>query len=161
MKTDHYISLCHEQVAQSPLHSRHGAIVVRGGKVFGQGFNDHRRGFDDGIMKNNRAFGKLALPASRHKSKSRMKCKTAGIPSYGEQHLIPDHNSLLMDRMTMADHRKNTPFSMHAEMMAIHSALSKSTATAFRTMWSVEPSFNGPRGSQQCECQFCEEQHIR
>lgn len=44
MKTDNYLTLCLEQAAKSPLHYRHGCIVVRGGKVIGQGYNDYRPG---------------------------------------------------------------------------------------------------------------------
>jgi deoxycytidylate deaminase len=51
MKTDNYLALCLEQAAHSPLHYRHGAIIVRGGKVIGQGFNDYRRGFDGGALR--------------------------------------------------------------------------------------------------------------
>jgi deoxycytidylate deaminase len=39
MKTDNYITLCLEQAANSPLRYRHSAIIVRGGKVIGQGYN--------------------------------------------------------------------------------------------------------------------------
>ncbi|KAF9739945.1 hypothetical protein PMIN01_02580 [Paraphaeosphaeria minitans] len=51
MKTDHYLNLCLEQAVQSPLHYRHRCIIVQGGKVIGQGFNDHRAGFDGGALK--------------------------------------------------------------------------------------------------------------
>ena len=51
MKTDHYLNLCLEQAAMSPLRYRHGAIIVRGGKVIGQGYNDYRSGFDGGALK--------------------------------------------------------------------------------------------------------------
>jgi hypothetical protein len=51
MKTDNYLNLCLEQAAKSPLRYRHGAIVVRGGKVIGKGYNDHRSGFDGGALK--------------------------------------------------------------------------------------------------------------
>ena len=44
MKTDNYLSLCLDQAAKSPLHYRHGSIIVRGGKIIGQGFNDYRPG---------------------------------------------------------------------------------------------------------------------
>jgi hypothetical protein len=48
MKTDRYLNLCLEQAANSTLRHRHGCIVVKGGKVIGQGFNDPRPGFDGG-----------------------------------------------------------------------------------------------------------------
>ncbi|EOD48909.1 hypothetical protein UCRNP2_4348 [Neofusicoccum parvum UCRNP2] len=46
MKSDHYLTLCLTQAALSPLHHRHGSILVRGGKVLGAGHNAHRRGYD-------------------------------------------------------------------------------------------------------------------
>ncbi|KAH7368029.1 hypothetical protein B0T11DRAFT_316305 [Plectosphaerella cucumerina] len=49
MKTDRYLNLCLEQAANSTLRHRHGCIVVKGGKVIGQGFNDPRPGFDGGL----------------------------------------------------------------------------------------------------------------
>ncbi|CAO2647868.1 Nn.00g087900.m01.CDS01 [Neocucurbitaria sp. VM-36] len=54
MKTDNYLNLCLEQAAMSPFRYRHGAIVVRGGKVIGQGFNDYRSGFNGGALKTGR-----------------------------------------------------------------------------------------------------------
>jgi hypothetical protein len=54
MKTDNYLNLCLEQAAKSPLRYRHGAIIVRGGKVIGQGYNDIRDGFDGGALKTGR-----------------------------------------------------------------------------------------------------------
>ncbi|KAK5169469.1 uncharacterized protein LTR77_005445 [Saxophila tyrrhenica] len=64
MKTDNYLTLCLEQAAKSPLHYRHGAIIVRGGKVIGQGHNDYRPGYDGGALKHGRiAKGTLHGPA--------------------------------------------------------------------------------------------------
>jgi deoxycytidylate deaminase len=54
MKTDNYLTLCLEQATISPLHYRHGCIIVRGGKVIGRGYNDHRSGFDGGALKSGR-----------------------------------------------------------------------------------------------------------
>ncbi|KAK0669089.1 hypothetical protein QBC41DRAFT_346661 [Cercophora samala] len=51
MKRDQYLQLCLQQATKSPLWYRHGSIVVKGGKVLGQGFNDHRPGFDGGALK--------------------------------------------------------------------------------------------------------------
>lgn len=51
-KSDHYLNLCLEQAALSPLNYRHGAVVVQGGKVLGAGFNDYRPGFHGGSSSN-------------------------------------------------------------------------------------------------------------
>lgn len=73
MKTDHYLNLCLEQAALSPLRYRHGSIIVRGGKVIGQGFNDHRAGFDGGALKTGvlsaRSLNPAALAELKHKHK--------------------------------------------------------------------------------------------
>lgn len=55
-RTDNYLTLCLDQAEKSPLHYRHGCIIVRGGKVIGQGYNSYRPGFDGGALKT----GKLA-----------------------------------------------------------------------------------------------------
>ena len=49
-RTDSYMSLCLEQAAMSPLHYRHGAIIVNGGKIIGKGYNDYRPGFDGCLL---------------------------------------------------------------------------------------------------------------
>jgi hypothetical protein len=51
MRTDNYLNLCLVQAAKSPLRYCHGAIIVRGGKIIGQGYNDYRTGFDGGALK--------------------------------------------------------------------------------------------------------------
>ncbi|KAL8655894.1 MAG: hypothetical protein Q9210_000595 [Variospora velana] len=53
-RNDVYLSLCLEQASLSPLHYRHGCIVVRGGKVIGKGYNDYRSGFNGGAQTNGR-----------------------------------------------------------------------------------------------------------
>ena len=48
-RTDSYLSLCLEQASKSSqMQHRHGCIIVRGGKVIGRGYNDHRSGYDGG-----------------------------------------------------------------------------------------------------------------
>ncbi len=46
MKSDQYLNLCLYQAGRSPLQFRHGAVVVKGGKVLGHGFNDTWPGHD-------------------------------------------------------------------------------------------------------------------
>jgi hypothetical protein len=71
MKTDNYLTLCLEQATKSPLHYRHGCIVVRGGKVIGQGHNDYRPGFDGGALKH----GRVASSALNGPALADMKAK--------------------------------------------------------------------------------------
>jgi deoxycytidylate deaminase len=79
MKTDNYLTLCLEQAAKSPLRYRHGCIIVRGGKVIGQGHNDYRPGFDSGTLKHGRVAGSalngLALAEMKAKMKERKENK--------------------------------------------------------------------------------------
>jgi deoxycytidylate deaminase len=51
MRNDNILTLCLAQAEMSPLHYRHGAVIVKGGKVIGQGFNTYRPGFDGGVLK--------------------------------------------------------------------------------------------------------------
>lgn len=77
-RNDLYLSLCLVQASLSPLHYRHGSIIVRGGKVIGKGFNDYRSGYNGGVL----STGKLstvsatngpAICALKNHSKGRMK----------------------------------------------------------------------------------------
>ncbi|KAF1959719.1 hypothetical protein CC80DRAFT_439722 [Byssothecium circinans] len=134
MKTDTYKTLCLEQAALSPLHYRHGCIIVRGGKVIGQGFNDHRAGFSGGALKNGRLPVRSANDAAlaelkkKHKLKRHLKNLTENTT------FTPFEN---MGGGTLA----NTPLSMHSEMMAIHSALSASSTMAASAVSCQKPYF--------------------
>ncbi|KAI4693356.1 uncharacterized protein J4E88_001727 [Alternaria novae-zelandiae] len=124
MKTDNYLNLCLEQAAKSPLRYRHGAIIVRGGKVIGQGYNDHRSGFDGGALKT----GRLPLRSSTKRE--------LGIP---EGHVNKTFTPF--ESMGGGGKLANTPLSMHSEMMAIHSALSASSTLASSAVSSEKPCF--------------------
>ena len=132
-RTDSYSSLCLEQASKSTLHYRHGCIIVRGGKVIGQGYNDYRPGFNGGgTLKTGRfATGASSSPAilalkqgNRSKSKSKSRQSDQGIDP-GVLSLAAVETSNL-GRGGLA----NSPLSMHSEMMAIQSALSLSSNTA-------------------------------
>jgi Cytidine and deoxycytidylate deaminase zinc-binding region len=137
MKTENYLTLCLEQAALSPLHYRHGCIVVRGGKVIGRGFNDYRPGFDGGALKS----GRLAYDAvdastiAELKRKRKLKSK----PKSNSTNFVPFEG-------TGGGPHANVPLSMHSEMMAIHSALAASSTLASSTLSSQKPSFklSGP-----------------
>ncbi|KAL1901800.1 hypothetical protein Sste5346_001503 [Sporothrix stenoceras] len=60
-KSDNYLNLCLEQAELSPLNFWPGAIVVKGGKVLGAGFNDHRPGYDGGNV-----YAGTSAPLSMH-----------------------------------------------------------------------------------------------
>jgi len=122
MKTDDYLNLCLEQAAKSPLRYRHGAIIVRGGKVIGHGYNDHRSGFD-GALKT----GRLPLRSTKR--------ELGGPEDHVNRTFTPFEN------MGGGGKLANTPLSMHSEMMAIHSALSASSTLASSAVSSEKPCF--------------------
>ncbi|KAH7403531.1 hypothetical protein BKA64DRAFT_707019 [Cadophora sp. MPI-SDFR-AT-0126] len=125
-RNDTFLSLCLAQADLSPLHYRHGAIIVRGGKVIGQGFNCYRPGFDGGALRNG------ALPSAsldgpaiaelkqRLKSKPNSKSK---MPTQSDEGTFTPFESM------GCGHNANVALSMHSEMMAIRSALSLSSGT--------------------------------
>ncbi|KAL8691637.1 MAG: hypothetical protein Q9224_004129, partial [Gallowayella concinna] len=143
-RNDIYLSLCLEQASLSPLHYRHGCIVVRGGKVIGKGYNDYRSGFNGGAQMTGSA-GSSSNPAKYGlKSKNPKGCpkgcpkKSAGtyLAFDCRDHAVGSGGGALA----------NTPLSMHSEMMAINSALSLSSAiacqgTARSTQWLQKPCF--------------------
>ncbi|KAF2687498.1 hypothetical protein K458DRAFT_296434 [Lentithecium fluviatile CBS 122367] len=137
MKTDNYLTLCLEQAANSPLRYRHGCIIVRGGKVIGQGFNDHRAGFDGGALKTGRLPSRsidgaaLAELKKKHKLKRELK-----YPQQEETNTFtPFENMGGSGKLT------NNPLSMHSEMMAIHSALATSGTIASSAVSYQKPYF--------------------
>jgi len=148
-RADNYLSLCLEQAAKSPLHYRHGCIIVRGGKVIGQGYNDYRSGFSGGALKSGRlsnaGFDGQALCELKGKMKSKYKLKRDtdlnntfvssddGSPTFNPFEASYSGNG--------GGHLVNTPLSMHSEMMAIHSALSASSTLASSAFASEKPCF--------------------
>lgn len=151
-RNEQYLSLCLTQANLSPLHYRHGCIIVRGGKVIGQGYNAYRPGFDGGALKTG------VLPASaldgpaiaelkmRLKSKSKSKHKPdCNVPS---DTFTPFET---VGRQTAG------PLSMHSEMMAIQSALSLSSAaqasqtSARGTKYLQKPASKTSRDSKRAK----------
>jgi deoxycytidylate deaminase len=137
METDIYLNLCLEQAANSPIHYRHGAIIVRGGKVIGQGFNDHRSGFDGGTLKTGRLpLRSLDSPAvAELKKKHKLKRNLADPQDEMTKAFTP------FESMGGGGKLANNPLSMHSEMMAIHSALSASSTLASGAVCSEKPCF--------------------
>ena len=128
-RNDSFLSFCLAQAEVSPLHYRHGSIIVRGGKVIGQGFNTYRPGFDGGALKTG------TLPASAldgpaiKELKERLKLKSKSKPDAGNQETQQNSGSFTPFEIMGHGHNANTPLSMHSEMMAIRSALSLSSGT--------------------------------
>lgn len=148
-RKDNYLSLCIEQAAKSPLHYRHGCIIVRGGKVIGQGYNDYRSGFSGGALKSGRLsnarFDGQALCELKGKMKQKSKFKgdtdqynTADPSNHGSSTFKPIEASW---SGSGGGQLVNTPLSMHSEMMAILSALSASSTLASSAFASENPCF--------------------
>ena len=135
MKTDNYLTLCLEQATKSPLHYRHGCIVVRGGKVIGQGHNDYRPGFDGGALKHGRVASSALNGPALADMKEKLKQRKANK-------LSPKEKEAAFERLgNGGGPQANTPLSMHSEMMAIHSALSTSSTMACSTFSREKPCF--------------------
>ncbi|PBP24496.1 putative nuclear localization protein NPL6 [Diplocarpon rosae] len=133
---------CLAQADLSPLHYRHGTIIVRGGKVIGQGFNCYRPGFDGGALKSG------ALPSSSHNGpaiaqlKQRLKSKPKSTSKMQNQ---PDVGTFTPFESMGCGHNSNVALSMHSEMMAIRSALSLSSgAQACQTSARSAKCFEKP-----------------
>jgi deoxycytidylate deaminase len=155
MKTDNYLTLCLEQAAKSPLHYRHGCIIVRGGKVIGQGHNDYRPGFDGGALKHGRVAGSAlngaALAEMKAKLKERKK-KKANAKDKQQPPPQPPRQLAAFEKVGAGGGaHANTPLSMHSEMMAIHSALSTSSNLACSSFSHEKPFFKLPRGDKKKE----------
>jgi deoxycytidylate deaminase len=137
MKTDNYLTLCLEQAANSPLRYRHGCIIVRGGKVIGQGFNDVRAGFDGGALKTGRLPARSLDGATlaELKKKQKLKRDIKNLREDEEKTFTP------YEKMGGGGKLANAPLSMHSEMMAIHSAVSASSTMALSTLSHQKPYF--------------------
>jgi deoxycytidylate deaminase len=135
MKTDNYLTLCLEQATKSPLHYRHGCIVVRGGKVIGRGHNDYRPGFDGGALKHGRVASSALNGPALVDMKAKLKQRKANK-------LSPKEKEATFQKLgNGGGPQANTPLSMHSEMMAIHSALSTSSTMACSTFSREKPCF--------------------
>jgi deoxycytidylate deaminase len=116
MRTDNYLNLCLVQAAKSPLRYRHGAIIVRGGKIIGQGYNDYRTGFDGGALKTGslplRSLDSLTIAEPKEGKNLRRGTKNGSAQQ-------PMKASTSLESMAGGGKLVNTPLSMHSEMMAI------------------------------------------
>jgi len=145
MKTDNYLTLCLEQAAKSPLHYRHGCIVVRGGKVIGQGYNDYRPGFNGGALKHGRiANGSLDGPAM-----AELKDKLKKQKDRPKQQQQDESTFTPFEGISGGGHNANAPLSMHSEMMALHSALAASSTLSSTTFSYEKPCFKLSSGDKR------------
>ncbi|KAI1136209.1 hypothetical protein F5Y05DRAFT_114165 [Hypoxylon sp. FL0543] len=128
MKTNYYLNLCLEQAELSPLRHRHGCVVVKGGKVVGRGFNDHRPGYDGGgASKTGHLPTRPFVPKQKKQGK---------------------HEDTV--RQVARSHRHpNNCLTMHSEMMAINAALESSSTSAAMTLSHFKPSNAPSRDSKR------------
>ncbi|KAI0007446.1 hypothetical protein F4779DRAFT_629163 [Xylariaceae sp. FL0662B] len=142
MKTDYYLNLCLQQAELSPLHYRHGCIVVKGGKVIGKGFNDYRPGYDGGALKTGLLPTKSFSLDNKKKQGNVKAEKTSQKDGF-----TPFESSV--GRLAGGHHHANNSLSMHSEMMAINSALSSSSASAAMTLSHIKPPGATSRDSKR------------
>ncbi|KAI7711321.1 hypothetical protein KC322_g4117, partial [Hortaea werneckii] len=147
MKTDNYLTQCLEQAAKSPLHYRHGCIIVRGGKIIGQGFNDYRPGFDGGALKHGR-IAKSALDGPAIADLKEKLKKQKGKEKHRQQH-DKSTKTFTPFEARGGGQRSNTPLTMHSEMMAIHSALAASSTLSSTAFACEKPCFKLPSGDKR------------
>lgn len=111
------------------MHYRHGCVIVRGGKIIGQGHNGYRPGFDGDLTLKT---GKLAVGASNSPAimalKQRNKAKSEQCCRSGDSRARP--LATAKSDVLGASRSANVPLSQHSEMAAISSALSLSSHTA-------------------------------
>lgn len=131
MKSDLYLNLCVEQAHRSPLHYRHGAVVVKGGKIIGQGFNDYRVGYDGGRVLKTGVLPKAACPVIDDSDPPKPKPKNN--PKFKPVETVTGNCG--------GGHHANASLSMHSEMMAINSALAASSALAAGTAQHFKPCY--------------------
>ncbi|TKA71702.1 hypothetical protein B0A55_07142 [Friedmanniomyces simplex] len=148
MKTDNYLTLCLEQAAKLPLHYRHGCIVVRGGKVIGQGYNDYRPGYDGGALKHGRVANRGLDGPAIAELKEKMK-EQKDKPKQQQQLQMQPGNTFVPFEATGGGHQANVSLSMHSEMMAIHSALAASATLSSTALASEKPCFKLPRSDKR------------
>lgn len=153
MKSDLYLNLCIEQAHLSPLHYRHGCVVVKGGKVIGQGFNDYRPGYDGGSVLKTGVLPKAAATIdgkdiAGYKPDKNNCSKNSDPPTTNLKTKFK-----LVETITGncggGGHHANARLSMHSEMMAINSALTSSSTLAASTVSHFKPCFKLPVDSKR------------
>lgn len=148
-RSDNYLSLCLEQASKSPLHYRHGCIIVRGGKIIGSGFNDNRSGFSGNALKTgklaNNSLDGPALQDLKSKLKRKLKSKHKSSPESSSTFTPYESNAA----GTGGGPYANTPLTMHSEMMAIQNALAASSASASSAMSYQKPCWKLPSDSKR------------
>ncbi|KAK5656999.1 hypothetical protein OQA88_3522 [Cercophora sp. LCS_1] len=151
MKNEQYLNLCLEQAAKasgpkiSSLHFRHGSVVVKGGKVVGQGFNAYRPGYDGGALKTGQ------LPTAAFPFDDAISDIKRPLKSKHDDTAPRESTFIPFEQVSGGGGRSvNTCLTMHSEMMAINSALSASSTLAASAVSHIKPCFKLPnRGKKQ------------
>jgi hypothetical protein len=156
MKSDQYLTHCLEQASLSTLRFRHGSIIVKGGKVIGQGFNDYRPGFDGGALKT----GILPLASFPFVDTTTAAANNVDSASTdgNAKPKNPSNAPLTQFELLRAgagNNRSggggstaNTSLSMHSEMMAVQSALAASSTLAAGAVSRTKPYLKLPGDSK-------------
>lgn len=122
------------------MYHSHGAIVVvRGGKVIGQGFNEARSGFDGGALKT----GSIAGGPLKLKGTTEGRLLDILDGDFDTTKGV-SHKSHFPFENVGGGNNINAPLTMHSEMMAILSTLSDSATMLPRTTSSEKAYFKQP-----------------
>ncbi|MCJ1377122.1 hypothetical protein MMC17_000214, partial [Xylographa soralifera] len=133
-RTDSYLSLCLEQATKSSLHYRHGCIIVSGGKIIGNGYNDYRPGYNGGALKTGKlaassASNSPAILALKQKQKQKQRPKSKPCQesafiehAYENEPEVASTSTFTPFERPASDYSgargrlANEPLSMHSEM---------------------------------------------
>ncbi|KAI2466653.1 hypothetical protein F4781DRAFT_434146 [Annulohypoxylon bovei var. microspora] len=147
MKSDYYLNLCLEQAELSPLHHRHGCVVVKGGKVIGKGFNDYRHGYDGGALKTGHL--PVKFPAfGKPKPKQKLNDNVVHGKKTGRKHDFKPFETTV-GILAGGHHYGGNCLTMHSEMMAINSAFESSSTLFAITLSHIKPSTAPSRDSKR------------
>ncbi|WFD05042.1 hypothetical protein MVES1_000367 [Malassezia vespertilionis] len=114
-----------QEALRSSMRYRHGAVITKGGKILGQGYNHVRTGFSGPLA----AHNSVELPA-----------KDAAPPCEDCQGCMNDEHADALANFAP----RQTYFSMHAEMHCITSALRGARPNLSRSSVMLGPSATAP-----------------
>lgn len=136
-----YLNHCLELAECSPLHHRHGCVIVKGGKIIGRGFN--RPSLAGGALKTGKLPVSASLPSSAiAKSKRAQKGETEEYSNHPKQS-PDDTDTSTFTPFEMSQRFCSTPLTVHSEMAACMD-VPKSTTLSSKTLSCEKPSCKLP-----------------
>lgn len=125
-----YLGHCLNLAERSPLRNRHGCIVVKGGKIIGEGFNNHT--LAGGAVKSGNS-------GNKHES----------LSTTSMEHSSGRGEGTFQAYEETSGGYTNTPLTVHSEMAAIMNVLQKSTTLSSKALSCEKPPNKLPGGSKR------------